>query len=85
VSTQAISVGGVVSNYLTISITHPIGRDDVNTSAECCATLTSWAPAILVGPPVFNGDGTETITWRHTSPKPADLQQFLRLHVTRLP
>jgi hypothetical protein len=75
----------VVSNYLTITITRPIGRDDVSTSAECCTSLASWVPAVLVGLPIFNGDGTETITWRHANPKVGDAQQFLRLDVTKLP
>ena len=86
VATQALSVLGVVSNYLTITITRPIGRDDVSYAAEGSTNLsTAWTPAILIAPPTFNGNGTETLTWRHANPKAANVQQFLHLRITRLP
>ena len=86
VATQAVNVLGVVSDYLTITITRPIGRDDVSYAAEgCTAVNATWTPAILIAPPTFNGNGTETLTWRHANPKTGNPQQFLHLRITRLP
>ncbi len=86
VTVQPVNVQGVVSDYLTISITRPIGRDDVTTVGESSTNLLApWAAAVLTGPATYNGNGTETLTWRHASPRTAGTQQFLHLRITRLP
>ena len=83
---QSINVGGIVSDYLTLTFTRAIGRDEAASTVESGTDLlAAWAPAILVGKPVHNANGTETQTWRHPQPKNAQLQQFLRLKVTSVP
>jgi hypothetical protein len=87
--TQAVDVGGVVSNYLTITIRHTLGRDNASLTAEAASDLLgTWGAAVLVGTPTYNGDGTETLVYRHPSPIPAPgsaVKQFLRARMTLLP
>ena len=83
---QSINVGGILSDYLTLTFTRAIGRDEVTGAVDSSTDLLgAWTPAILVGPPTYNGDGTETQSWRHPQPKTSNSQQFLRLNATRLP
>ncbi len=87
-SVQIINVGGVVSNYLTLSFTRLLGRDEASASVQSTADLTTaWSAAILVGTPNYNSNGTETLTYRYPSPVPAPpvsgTGQFLRLRVTQ--
>ena len=84
-STQPVNVNGVVSDYLTIDVTRPIAADDASYAGEACTNLGVWVSALTVGSPAFNGNGTETVTYRHPNPKTANGQQFLRLRVTKLP
>ena len=87
-SVQPVSVAGVVANYLTLTFTHTLGRDDASASVQSVADLTgTWSAAILVGTPVSNGNGTETLTYRYPVPVPAPpvngTHQFLRLRITQ--
>ena len=82
---QLVSVGNVVSDYLTLTYSRAIGRDDVSYAVEATTDLGTYVPAIIVGSPNFNGDGTETLTYRHPTPKAGQLKQFLRLRITKLP
>ncbi len=82
---QLVSVGNVVSDYLTLTYSRGIGRDDVSYAVEATSDLGTWVPAINVGSPNFNGDGTETLTYRHPTPKAGQAKQFLRLKITKLP
>ena len=72
------------SDYMTITFTRPIGRDDVTYQAEASTgLLTAWENAVLVSS-VNNGNGTETLVYRHTRSKSLlDPQQFLRLKVIK--
>ena len=54
-------------------------------AVEAATAVGTWTPAIAVGSPAFNGNGTETLTFRHSNPKSANGQQFLRLKITKLP
>ena len=54
-------------------------------TVESGTALGVWVPAVLVGSPEFNGNGTETLIYRHPDPKAGAAKQFLRLRVTRLP
>jgi hypothetical protein len=80
-----VNVDNVVANYFTIAFTRAIGHDDVSEVAEGSTDLSTWAPATIVGSPVFNGDGTETVTYRFPNPQNSDTQQFLRIRFTKLP
>ena len=85
---QPISVSGIVADYLTLTFTRLLGRDDASASVQSTADLTAaWGPAILVGSPTYNGNGTETLTYRYPLPVPASpvggTRQFLRLRITQ--
>jgi hypothetical protein len=82
---EDVSVNNVVSSYLTLTFTRVIGHDDVSYAVEASSGLGSWVPAVNVGSPNFNGNGTETLTYRYPDPKTTDSKQFLRLRVTKLP
>lgn len=79
VATQ--NIGGV--DYLTLTVTRPLGMDDVaSVQAEACTNLGSWTAAVLVSV-TTNGNGTETLLFRHPNPRSADLSQFIRLRVSK--
>ena len=81
---QTITVNGVPGEYLTITFTTTLGRDEVVFNVEANTDLTqAWVPAVQVGEPLYNALGTETYTFRHPQTKAAGAQQFLRVKVTR--
>jgi len=84
--TQNYIVDGVASDYLMLTYTRPIARDDVAYSVEACADLSAaWSPAVLVSGPVNNGNSTETLVYRHPVPQSGQPKQFLRIRFTRIP
>ena len=84
--TQNYVVNGVPGDYLTLTFTRPMGRDDIAYGVEASSDLTvAWVAAIPVGTPVNNGNGTETLTYRHAIPQAGQAQQYMRLRITRLP
>ena len=83
--TQPVNVGGIVSDYLTLTYTRAIGRDDVSYAVEATTDLGAWVPAVNVGSPTFNNNGSETLTYRHPTPRAGQPRQFLRLRFTKLP
>jgi hypothetical protein len=84
--TQNYIVGGIASDYLTISYTRPKGRDEIAYRVEASSDLAAaWIPAVLVTGPLGNGDGTETLTYRHPVSYFGQTQQFMRIRFTRLP
>lgn len=83
---QSIDVGGVVSDYLTLTFKRAIGRDEASVAGQAATDVGSWSAAVQVGDPIYNTDGTETLTFRHPQPKTSlTTQQFLRLQITRQP
>jgi len=83
---QAVSVSGVTSNYLTLTYTRPVNRDDLVYAVEAANTVGTWTAAVAVGLPVYHiANGTETLTYRHPQVFTAAPEQFLRLRVTRQP
>ena len=81
---QTISVNGVPGEYLTITFTTTLGRDEVVFSVEASTDLAqAWVPAVQVGEPLYNALGTETYTFRHPQATASGAQQFLRVKVTR--
>jgi len=80
-TTGTLNVSG--QDYMTLTVTRPLGRDDVVTfQAEACTTLSDWEPAVLVSATV-NVGGTETLVYRHPSPKVEDLSQFMRFKAVK--
>ena len=83
---QNYVVGGVAGDYLTLTYTRPIGRDEIAYGTEASSDLTApWAPAVLMNGPANNGNGTETLVYRHPVPQAGQPQQYLHLRFTRLP
>ena len=71
--------------FLTLTVNYPPGRDDAVLSAEASSDLApAWLPALPVGPPVTQPDGSFTRQFRHPQPATA-ARQFLRLKATRVP
>jgi hypothetical protein len=52
--------------------------------ADTSANLNFWSPgaAPLTGTPIDQGDGTESISFRHPSPVTNEIRQFIRLRIT---
>ena len=84
--TQNYVVNSVAGDYLTVTYTRPIGRDEIAYGVEASSDLTApWTAAVLVNGPMSNGNGTETLVYRHPTPQAGQAQQYLRLRFTRLP
>ena len=77
------NIGGV--NYLTITFHERIPAGDLTYTPQTSGSAGGpWnADAVLVGAPVINGDGTETLTYRDSTPlvSPNTLR-FMRVNVT---
>ena len=84
---QSLNVNNVTANYLTLTFTRPVGRDDVSFSVEASSDLTAaWtATAVLVSSTVNYASSTETLVYRYPLPQTDLAQEFLRLKITRLP
>ncbi len=84
--TQNYVINSVAGDYLTITYTRPMGRDEIAYGVEASSDLTApWVTAVLVSGPMSNGNGTETLVYRHPAPQAGQSQQYLRLRFTRLP
>ena len=81
-------VNSVAGNYLTLTYTRAIGRDDVNYIVEGATApgAATWVPAVQVGANLPNGNGTETLTFRYPDPiTTSEPKQFLRLRMVEYP
>lgn len=71
--------------YQTIQYRRRIHTAEIITRAEITTSLDQWnheaSDLIVVGTPVANGDGTETVTYRSNHPHASRSKEFLRLHV----
>ncbi len=84
-SPQALPSDPSGETFLTLSVNYPPGRDDAVLSAEASSDLAApWQPALPLGPPIAQPDGSLTQRFRHPLPATA-ARQFLRLKATRLP
>lgn len=72
--------------FLTVSYRRNLRADDVLFEIEISNDLVLWdvSEAVLVGA-VANGDGTETVTVRSTTPVADDPSQYARLKVSSRP
>lgn len=75
------------SQYLSLTFRRRTPALDINYTIKTSASPAGpWASdAVLVGSPVPNGDGTETVTYRSPAPMSAGSRRFMRLHVNRTP
>ena len=81
---QNISVAGVPANYLTLTFTRALGRDDVTFEAQTSTDLTNaagWTPAVLVTSTYTAGN--ETRTYRFPAPTNSNTQQYMRVKVVK--
>ena len=72
--------------YFALTFRRLILGYEVNYDAEVSNDLTTWSTlpgTNLVGEPLFNSDGTKTVTVRDSDPVAATTQRFLRLRVSR--
>lgn len=77
---QTLSISG--TSYLSLSFRRLIAPSDVLYTVEASSDLTNWVNVTsVVGTPVNNLDGTETVTIRDSSPLNSSSRRFLRLRV----
>lgn len=73
-------------DYLSLTFRRNLAARDVTMSVEVSSDLENWeagpAAVVQVGPPVINGDGSETVTFRDLTPLPSLRRRFMRLQVT---
>ncbi|MFT4549437.1 MAG: hypothetical protein ACI9MB_003411 [Verrucomicrobiales bacterium] len=68
--------------YLTISFQRNLAADDVEFEVQVSTGLTDWsALGTLYVSAIYNGDGTETVTYRSVLPLASISREFLRLAV----
>ena len=73
---------GSLRRYLTISYRHNLAADDLIIEVEASPDLVAWSPLSTVFvSAVHNGDGTETVTYRSTTPIAFLAREFMRLSV----
>ena len=73
---------GTLRDYLTISYRRNLAADDLILEVEACTDLVAWsALSTVFVSAVHNGDGTETATYRSTTPIASLLREFIRLSV----
>ncbi len=80
------NIGGV--NYLTITFRERTPPGDLTYTPQTSNAATGpWtANAVLVGTPVNNGDGTETVTYRDSQPfNSSNPLRFMRVNITVAP
>ena len=79
------NIGGI--DYFTLTFRRQIAAPELTYTPQTNGTLFgTWAgDAVLVGTPVSNGDGTETVTYRDSVAKIAATHRFMRVLVTLAP
>lgn len=82
---DTLNVGGL--DYLAISYKQVLFNTDITCTVQVSDDLTTWnsGPGFttLVST-VDNGDGTETVTVRDTTPISSATKRFIRVHISRL-
>ncbi|MEO8352716.1 MAG: CotH kinase family protein, partial [Chthoniobacteraceae bacterium] len=87
VSVMQLDIPPGTDNYAVFTVRHVKAAEEIDWRAEATTNLSgpwSIAPADIVplGPPVDNGDGTETRRYRSPLPIDSDPTRFFRTHVT---
>lgn len=76
----SIDDGG--NDYLTITFRRQPKALDLSYTVEVAGDLATWnGGAVIVGPPVDNGDGTETVTYRDSQAISASSRRAMRVKV----
>lgn len=75
------------TNYLTVAYNQVLYNTDISYTVQVSSDLITWnsGPGFTapVGPPVDNGDGTETWIVQDTIPSNSVTARFIRLKITR--
>ncbi|MCW1924472.1 hypothetical protein OKA05_18035 [Luteolibacter arcticus] len=79
------NIGG--SNYLTLTFRRQLAAPELTYTPQTNGMLPgSWmGDAVLVGTPVSNGDGTETVTYRDSVASIAATHRFMHVLVSLAP
>lgn len=89
VSVQEHTVGEDTDDYLTLTYTRNQGADDVSFDVQVSEDLVNWANhldgAVVLVSRIENGGGTETFTYRVTTPHPGSQRLFGRVKVEQVP
>lgn len=77
--------GGTEENF-TITFRRNMAADDVIITAESSSDLANWdSLGVQYVSSIPNGDGTETVTYRSTTPFASIVREFVRIRVTQRP
>ena len=80
---QAVEVDEQTSEYLTLTYRRRRDTPPLSYTVEVSSDLSDWQPTPhQIGPPVDNGDGTDSITVRDLQPIASGVRRFIRLAVT---
>jgi hypothetical protein len=78
--------GGVLANFLTVTYRHNLAADDAVIEAQVSRELINWTTiGTICVSQTPNGDGTETVVLRSTTPIATIPREFIRLRVTSRP
>jgi hypothetical protein len=75
------------NSYLTLTFRRQLVAPELTYLPQTSGTLTAnWVgDAVLVGNPISNSDGTETVTYRDSTPLTSAAKRFMRLRVSLTP
>jgi hypothetical protein len=80
------SYNGGTEQNLTITFRRSLAADDVLLEVQTSEDLVSWsALGTQLVSTVSNGDGTDTVTFRSTTPVPSQAKEFIRLKASSRP
>ena len=81
VTTSTLSVLG--QDYMTLTLSYPMGLDEITYTGQASLTPDSWSPAVLLSSTPDFATGQITRTWRHFNPMASDGRQFMRVHISK--
>jgi hypothetical protein len=70
-------------DYMTLTLSYPMGLDEISYTGQASLTPQSWSPAVLLSTTRNFITGQTTSTWRHFNPISSDLKQFMRVHISK--
>lgn len=81
---EAVQATAGGQTYPALRFRHTANATDLTWTVQTSANLADWvdAEAVLTGSPVYNGDGTETVTARLSTPS-GPQRLFLRLKIVQ--
>ena len=85
-STTLLDEFNLPQEYLTLSYRRNLAADDIDFEVQIGSDLKSWSTlGVTLLSSTLNGDGTETTTWRSTTPITDQTREFIRVRVTHTP